>query len=84
MERINTDALHFSCPFLRLQEALALPLGELSPQVTERVLQPILNGNVNFFAHTTKIPVNNPVGNRKTSKPRADKNAERSASYAMP
>lgn len=62
MERIDTDALHFSCPFIQLQEALALHLGELSPQVTERVLQPILNGNVNFFAYTTKIPVNIPVG----------------------
>ena len=62
MERIDTDALHFSCPFIRLQEALALPLGELSPQVTERVLQPVLDGNVNLFPHTTKIPVNIPVG----------------------
>ena len=33
MERISTDTLHFSC------WALALPPGELSPQVTERVLQ---------------------------------------------
>ena len=41
---------------------LALPLGELSPQVTERVLQPILNGNVNLFAHTTKISGNIQVG----------------------
>jgi len=29
-----------------MQTALALPLGELSPQVTERVLQPSLNGLV--------------------------------------
>ena len=41
---------------------LALPLGELSPEVTERALLPALNGNVNLFAHTTKIPVNVPVG----------------------
>ena len=78
MERIDADALHFSCPFIRLQRALALPLGELSsqmterslalplgelsPQVTERALPPVLNGNFNLFMHTTKIPVNIPVG----------------------
>ena len=62
MERINTDTLHFLYPYIRLQAALALPLGELSPQVTERALQPVLNGNFNLFAHTTKIPVNIPVG----------------------
>ena len=60
MERINADTLRFLCPYIRLQAALALPLGELSPQVTERVLQPVMNGNVNLFAHTTKIPVNIP------------------------
>ena len=42
--------------------ALALPLGELSPQVTERVLQPVSNGKVNLCAHTVKISVNIPVG----------------------
>ena len=62
MERIDTDTLHFLYPDIRLQVALALPLGELSPQVTERALQPVLNGNVNLFAHTTKIPVNISVG----------------------
>ena len=36
---------------------LALPLGELSPQVTERVLQPFSNDKINLCAHTTKIPV---------------------------
>ena len=41
---------------------LALPLGELSPQVTERVLQPFLNNKINLCAHTTKIPVDIPVG----------------------
>ena len=41
---------------------IALPLGELSPQVTERVLQPVLNGKVNLFAHATKISVNITVG----------------------
>ena len=50
MEHIDTDVLHFLCPFTPLQEALVLPLGELSPQVTERVFQPILNGNINLFA----------------------------------
>ena len=62
MERICTDTLRFLYPYIRLQAALALPLGELSPQVTERVVQPVLNGNVNLFAHTMKIPVDIPVG----------------------
>ena len=31
---------------------LALPLGELSPQVTERVLPPFLNNKINLCAHT--------------------------------
>ena len=47
----------------QLQAAfLALPLGELSPEVTERVLQTLLNGYINLFAHTTKISVHIPVG----------------------
>ena len=37
-------------------------MGELSPKVTERALPPLLNGKINLFAHTTKIPVNIPVG----------------------
>ena len=41
---------------------LALPLGEQSPQVTERGLQPFLNNKINLCAHTTKIPVDIPVG----------------------
>ena len=41
---------------------LALPLGELSPQVTERVLQPFSNDKIDLCAHTTKIPVDIPVG----------------------
>jgi len=45
-----------------LPEALALPLGELSPQVSERALQPDLNGKVNLCAHAVKIPVDFPVG----------------------
>ena len=60
---VNGAYRHRYAPFLmQLQTPLALPLGELSPQVTERVLQPVLNGNVNLFAHTTKIPVDIPVG----------------------
>ena len=61
-ERIDADTLRFLCPYIRLQAALALPLGELSPQVTERVLQPVMNGNVDLFTNTAKIPVNLPVG----------------------
>ena len=41
---------------------LALPLGELSPQVTERALQPLLNDKIDLFTHITEIPVNIPVG----------------------
>ena len=36
---------------------LALPLGELSPQVTERDLQPFSNDKINLCAHITEIPV---------------------------
>ena len=57
-ERIRIGTLRF---LYGLQAALALPLGELSPQVIERALQPVLDGKVNLFAHTTKIPVNIPV-----------------------
>ena len=35
---------------------LALPLGELSPQVTERVLQPFSNDKINLCTHITEIP----------------------------
>ena len=35
MERIGTDTLHF---YVTWYSPLALPLGELSPKVTERVL----------------------------------------------
>ena len=61
-ERINPDTLRFVYPYIRSQAALALPLGELSPQVTERVSQPALNDYVNSFAHTIKILVNIPIG----------------------
>ena len=35
------------CAIARSEAALALPLGELSPKVTERALQALLNGNSN-------------------------------------
>ena len=38
MERIDTDTLHFS--YVVGYIPLALPLGELSPKVTERALHP--------------------------------------------
>ena len=41
---------------------LALPLGELSPKVTERALQAFLNGDINLCAHAAKIPINISVG----------------------
>ena len=41
---------------------LAPPLGELSPQVTERALQPFLNGTIDLCAHTMKTAVNIPIG----------------------
>ena len=49
---------------------LALPLGELSPQVTERVLQPFSNDKINLCAHTTKIPVDIPVGESQNLQPK--------------
>ena len=50
-ERIRIDTLRF---LWGLHAPLALPLGELSPQVTERALQPVLDGKVNLSAHTTE------------------------------
>lgn len=41
---------------------MALPLGELSLKVTERALQPVLNGKVDLFTHTPKLSVDLPVG----------------------
>ena len=66
MERIDADALHFSYPFIRLLKALAIALGGLSPQETERALPPVLSGNFNLFAYTTKTSVNIPVGEWQT------------------
>ena len=41
---------------------MALPLGELSPKVTERALQSFLNGKINLCAHAAEISVDLPVG----------------------
>ena len=49
---------------------LALPLGELSPQVTERVLQPFSNEKIDLCAHTTKISVDIPVGESQNIQPK--------------
>ena len=49
---------------------LALPLGELSPQVTERVLQPFSNDNINLFTHITEIPVYIPVRESQNLQPK--------------
>ena len=49
---------------------LALPLGELSPQVTERVLQPFSNDKINLCAHITEIPVDIPVGESQNLQPK--------------
>ena len=48
----------------------ALPLGELSPQVTERALQPLLNDKIDLFTHITEIPVNIPVGESQNLQPK--------------
>ena len=73
---------HFYTPFgvVHYARNLALPLGELSPKVTERVLQAFLNGDINLCAHAAKIHINISVGKRRTSNPSAVKNAERSES----
>ena len=52
------------------ERALALPLGELSPQVTERVLQPFSNDKINLFTHITEIPVDIPVGESQNLQPK--------------
>ena len=49
---------------------LALPLGELSPQVTERVLQPFSNDNINLFTHITEVPIDIPVGESQNLQPK--------------
>ena len=40
---------------------MALPLGELSPQVTERALCSFPNSNINLIAYAPKIPIHIPV-----------------------
>ena len=52
------------------ERALALPLGELSPQVTERVLQPFSNDKINLCTHITEIPVYIPVGESQNLQPK--------------
>ena len=47
---------------------LVLPLVELSPQVTERGLQPFSNDKINL--HITEIPVDIPVGESQKLRPR--------------
>ena len=62
---------HFYTPFgVPCEHPLPLPLGELSPQVTERVLQPFSNDKINLCAHTTKIPVDIPVGESQNLQPK--------------
>ena len=62
MERIDADTLHLPTYYVMGYSPLALPLGELSPQVTERVLHPFLNDKINLCAYTTKIPVDITIG----------------------
>ncbi len=66
MERSGADTLHFLHYYDRMAQLqafpLALPLGELSPKVTERALQALLNGNINLCTHAAKIPVDVSVG----------------------
>ena len=52
------------------ERVLALPFGELSPQVTERVLQPFSNDNINLFTHITEISVYIPVGESQNLQPK--------------
>ena len=52
------------------ERALALPLGELSPQVTERALQPFSNNKINLCTHITEIPVYIPVGESQNLQPK--------------
>ena len=67
MERTASDTLHSLC-YVNMcwNGPLALPLGELSPQVTERawrVLRPFLHGGtIDLQAHSTKIPPDLPAG----------------------
>ena len=77
MERIDTGTLHFYANIRCSRSPLALPLGELSPQVTERAAQSFLNDKIKLCAHTTKIPVDIPVGETQNlqTKSRQDSSA---------
>ena len=63
-ERIVADALRFlyDIPVQPRPPALALPLGELSPKVTERALHPPLNNTINLCTHAMKIHIDILVG----------------------
>ena len=78
-ERICAEALRFLCYYeiwrSCRQPPLAPPLGELSPKVTERALQALLNGNINVFAHTAKISINISVGKTQNIQSRRCQNA---------
>ena len=62
-------------------QPLALPLGELSPKVTERAFQALLNGHINLLAHPTKFSVNLPVG--KSQNFQAQSGQKRGAFYII-
>ena len=68
--RYRYAPFHMPTCYVTGYRPLALPLGELSPQVTERVLQPFLNNKINLCAHTTKIPVDIPVGESQNLQPK--------------
>ena len=70
MERIDADTLHLPTYYVMGYSPLALPLGELSPQVTERVLQPFSNDKINLCTHITEIPVYIPVGESQNLQPK--------------
>ena len=70
MERIDADTLHLPTYYVMGCSPLALPLGELSPQVTERVLQPFSNDTINLCTHVTEIPVYIPVGESQNLQPK--------------
>ena len=57
MERIDTDTLHFS--YVVGYTPSALPLGELSPKVTERALHP------NFPSPSSLRSATSPIGRGK-------------------
>ena len=76
-ERIGIGTLRF---LYGLQAVLALPLGELSPQVTERALQPFSNDTINLYTYSRKISVNIPVGESQNLQTKRRQELNRSAS----